>query len=98
MTVREAQNRINAREFAEWIAYDHIEPFGEERADMRAGIISSTIANSVRGRNRRAYKPKDFMPQYDKQTKRQNQGDMMIVWKQFVGAQNAFINDRTKKK
>lgn len=37
-------------------------PFGDERADLQAGIIASTIANVNRGRNTTAFKPEDFMP------------------------------------
>jgi hypothetical protein len=34
----------------------------EERAFFRTGIICSVIANVNRGKNTKAYKPKDFMP------------------------------------
>ena len=37
-------------------------PFGDERADLQAGIVASTIANVNRGKNTSAYKPEDFMP------------------------------------
>jgi len=55
---------LDSREFAEWMAYYSLEPWGEERADLRAGIIASTIANRHRDpkREKEAYKPQDFMP------------------------------------
>ncbi len=53
---------------AEWIAYNQLEPIGEERADLRAGIIASTVANVHRGK-RKAFKASDFMPKFE-----QNQG------------------------
>ena len=37
-------------------------PFGDERSDLQAGIIASTIANVHRGKNTSAFKPEDFMP------------------------------------
>ncbi len=50
---------------AEWDAYSRIEPFGQVRADIRAGIISAVIANSNRTKKNRAYKYTDFMPNFD---------------------------------
>lgn len=49
---------------AEWMAYDSLEPIGELRADVRAGIIASVIANTNRDRKRRPdpFTPHDFMP------------------------------------
>ncbi len=41
MSVRQAQEEISWREFAEWIAYDRLNPFGLERGDMQAGIVAS---------------------------------------------------------
>ena len=62
MSVREAMHRINQREFAEWQLYANEEPFGEERADLRAGIIASVIANANRGKNMKPFEAQDFMP------------------------------------
>ena len=61
----ELSRRISERELAEWIAYYGLEPWGEERADLRAGIVASTVANTNRGGNNRAHKPSDFMPKFD---------------------------------
>ena len=43
------------------MAYYRIEPFGEERADLRQAITSSLIANAFRGKKQRAHKPEEFM-------------------------------------
>lgn len=53
---------MSAYDLAEWSAYFQMEPWGEERADLRAGIVSSTLANIHRGRDTPAYSPADFMP------------------------------------
>ena len=58
---------MSAREFAEWMAYAKLEPFGEERADLRAGIISSVIAAVNTPKGKRRPKPSDVMPQFEKQ-------------------------------
>jgi hypothetical protein len=53
---------LSARQMAEWQAYARIEPFGELRADARAGIIASTVQNLLRGKKSKALKPVDIMP------------------------------------
>jgi hypothetical protein len=65
MTVRELLARTDSRELAEWQAYFRLEPFGEARADLRAGIIASTVANVHRDPRRRPLTTRDFMPAFD---------------------------------
>lgn len=36
---------MSSREFAEWLAYYQIQPFGENRADERSGTIAAAIVN-----------------------------------------------------
>jgi len=65
-----------ARILEEWRAYERVEPFGQWRADLRASIISATIANHTQAlrnvwtkrshQTRYKYKPKDFMPQFER--------------------------------
>lgn len=66
MTVAELLNRISSRELSEWMAYAEVEPFGEERADLRSGIIASTVANTARDPKKRKqpYTADEFMPQF----------------------------------
>lgn len=54
--------RMSARQFAEWEAYYAQEPWGELRADLRAGIVASTLANVHRRARTPAFSPQDFMP------------------------------------
>jgi len=63
-SVAEAQDYIDSREFAEWLAYDECHPIGPERDDWRAGLIAATIANVNRGKNQPAFNPDDFMPKF----------------------------------
>lgn len=56
---------ISSRELSEWQAYYTLEPFGEWAADVRAGVVASTVANVNRGKNSKPFKPGDFMPQWD---------------------------------
>ncbi len=43
------------------MAFYELEPFGDARADLRAGIIASTLANVNRGKETKAFTPQDFM-------------------------------------
>ena len=60
------------RIWREWQVFAALEPFGEERADLRAGIVASVIANCLaRGRGKPAFKPRDFMPRFKEPTQRE---------------------------
>ncbi|MFH1619217.1 MAG: DUF4035 domain-containing protein [bacterium] len=64
-------SRMPSYELTEWMAYDKIDPFGQERADLRNGVLCALIANRFemlgkKGRRRR-YKPADFMPKFGKE-------------------------------
>ena len=47
------------------MAYSQVEPFGEERADLRSAIIACIIANVNRGKDQRPFEVSDFMPKFD---------------------------------
>lgn len=53
-------------QYVAWTIYARMEPFGEERDDLRAGIIASTIANANRDSRRKPdpFKASDFMPKF----------------------------------
>ena len=55
---------VNADDLAQLDALYEIDPWGEERADLRMGIIASTVSASKGGKS----KPSDFMPYYEKKT------------------------------
>lgn len=65
MSVKRAQCEIDSREFTEWMAYASLEPWGEPRADLRAGIVASTIANVNRSSDSEPFTPRDFMPTFE---------------------------------
>ena len=77
--MREAQARCNAQEFAEWVAEYSIDPWGEERADLRSAIVAMVIANANRGKGQPAYKVEQFMPKYDRQHKQQTPEQMKAL-------------------
>ena len=58
-------DRVTVWQLRRWAEYAEVEPWGESRADFRAGIIASTVANVNRGRGVRPFKPGDFMPRFE---------------------------------
>ena len=61
MTVKEAQERIDSAEFAEWMALYSIDPFGEFRADIRIARLCCIVANALRGKSNKRFEIKDFV-------------------------------------
>jgi len=64
MSIRRCQQEISPEEFNSWLAYYQIEPFGEDRADIRSAIIACTFANTMGSKNS---KMTDFMPKFEEQ-------------------------------
>ncbi|WP_439891604.1 phage tail assembly protein T [Ralstonia sp. 25C] len=62
MTVKQLLSVIDSAELTEWAAFDRLEPFGETRADLRAGIVAAATANHSYARPDTPYKASDFMP------------------------------------
>ena len=83
MSVRRAQAEIDSHEFAEWMAYYRLEPFGEVIADMRHGVAVSVLANINRDPEKRPdpYEPRDFIYWHD-QDKRQQRREILLQDKQ----------------
>jgi hypothetical protein len=86
MTVAQLLRSIDSRELTEWFEYYRLEPFGEGRADLRAGIVASTTANVWRGKGSRPFLPKDFMPNFEPKKKKPQTADEM---KEIAKAWNA---------
>ena len=61
--------RIPLRTFHEWMDYAARKPFGEERADLRIGMMASHLGNKWRAKGDRVTRPIDFMP-FSKRGKR----------------------------
>lgn len=82
--------RMPAAEFAEWLAYYGHSPFGEERADLRSGIVASTVANAMAGRRGKTWTARDFMPDFGRSpTKPQTPAQQTAILNQFVAIAKA---------
>jgi hypothetical protein len=64
-----------------------LEPWGEERADLRSGIVASVIANVHRNpkKQRKPCQPVDFMPDFAGERKRKKD-DTVLTPEQSVAA------------
>jgi hypothetical protein len=64
MSVRRAQLEIGSEEFAEWMAYAELEPFGPIRDDERFGTVTALMANVNRDSKVRSepFTAADFFP------------------------------------
>ena len=76
MSVSQMLRSMTASEFAEWYEFYRLDPWGEERADWRAGMIASVLANVNRGKKGRTFKPEDFMPEFGPKETAQQSGAM----------------------
>jgi hypothetical protein len=93
MTVADLLSRMSAREFNEWTAYYQLEPLGEQRDDLHAGIIAATVANSGFAQPKRAATPADFMPFRDRTPR-----DESIALSQRVRAALVGLKPKAAKK
>lgn len=65
MTVRQLLASVSSRELTEWQAFYGLEPFGDERADLRSGIVAATVANVHRDPQQEPFDVTDFMPRFE---------------------------------
>ncbi len=74
MTVAELLARISSAELTEWEEFNRLEPFGEERADLRSAIVAATVAA---GAGVKGAKPADFMPKFGPEARPRMTGRQM---------------------
>lgn len=69
---------MTSAEFAEWIAYANIQPFGQIREDQRAGTIASAIVNVHKKSGSTPLTYRDFFPSYEvRQREELTPGDLL---------------------
>ena len=62
--MRDLLSRLTSSELSEWQAFYRIEPFGEFRADLRAGTIASPLVNLQVKKGHRRTKPSDWIMEF----------------------------------
>lgn len=68
---------MSASEFAEWIAYSKMFPFGENQDSIRAGTVASAIVNIHRRKGAKALRWQDFFPPYERRAPSTNWRSML---------------------
>lgn len=53
--------RISSRELSEWMAYYRLEPFGQERDNLHAGMMAAAVYNVNRAKNQQAIGAEEFL-------------------------------------
>ena len=100
MTVKEAQQRIDVDEFAHWLAFYSVSPFGDVRADWRLGNLAAMVGNMFAKKGAPRFKTTDFIYGYkEKKTPQQMGmifGQFARAWNRHVDAKKA--NEARKKK
>lgn len=55
------QAKMSRRRLMEWLAFYRIDPWGEQRADLRMGVLASTMIQLGAKPSSQAPKPIDFL-------------------------------------
>jgi hypothetical protein len=90
--------KLRPSELGQWAALFQLEPWGEQRADLRSAIVASVIANVNRDPKRKSepFQPLDFMP-YLKLDKKDADADLSRRLKAALSAAGQLKKDTKKK-
>ena len=69
------------------MAFAQLEPFGEQAAFWRAGMLASVIANVYRAKGKKAFKPEHFMPKEPKESEDEDWQVSLKRMQFYVGGQ-----------
>jgi len=95
MSLEQAQREISSAEFAEWMVYYEMDPFGGCRSDYQAGVVASTVFNMLRGKGGRTVKPEDFMPEWGESKEvKQTAKEMRNLFEFYVSMHNRFEDSK----
>ena len=76
---------LDSRELSEWQAFFRLEPWGDERADLRTAQLCCIVANALSGPGDRALELIDFMPYSDPGPKEQPVKTQVALMKSIAG-------------
>lgn len=80
--------RCSPAELTEWKALYNLDPWGEERADLRVGMLTAMVGNALKRKGGRKLRPQDFMLS-DRRGRKQTPQQMLGVLHEFMAAQKA---------
>lgn len=81
MTLGQLKAQMTTAELRLWMAYSGFEPIGEQRADMRNGMLCALYGNSVRGKGQKKLSISDFLISpdgSDEESKAKRVGDKIM--------------------
>ena len=87
MPVSVLQQSMDAREFAEWLAYDKMDPIGDERQEYMLAQIPYIFALVNAGKKGRKIKLSDFLPKHGPKRRASNK-DLAGKFRAFAGMFN----------
>ena len=69
--------QLSPKELGQWAAMWYLSPWGEERADLRSGVVAAILANAYRDVKKRSkpFAPGDFM-MYNQRDQAEAQQDL----------------------
>ena len=69
-----------SRELSEWLAFGRIEPYGEERADIRTALVCQTIAQAwLKRPDGSPWSIGDFLPRYGRPEQGEHEAQAMFL-------------------
>jgi len=95
-SVREAQARIDAHEFAEWVACDEIDPPGLARIELHLALLRQEVANRLRGKGEPPHKLGEFMLRFDSPRRHRDWHDIKTEMTAFAHLHNRMNRKRAK--
>lgn len=85
-TVASLQAEMSSDEFAHWVAFYRLEPFGYEVQNWRAALVAAATANTAgKKRNGQPFTPRDFMPRSVEASRAQTPEEMRAVLMAMTG-------------
>lgn len=86
------QQEISSADFAELLAYYRIDPWGEQRDDLRTALLCSVIANALASGKGRRFKLADFLLDFEAELKKpQTAKQMEAIFRAFTVARGGTI-------
>lgn len=79
---------MDAEEFSWWLAYYEMQPFGDDREDLRAAVQTSTLANIHRKKGAKPIKPEDVFSNLKRHRREQTSEEMKaacMAWNSLLG-------------
>jgi len=79
---------MSSHEWAEWVAYARVEPFGEARANWHMAVLAELLYNSNRPQDAQPLDAANFMwkiPPTKQQQAREQRGKDKTMWQNLLG-------------